>query len=156
MTPSRAPYVDYDVLTKWDTPSWDDQTREVIRKRLVEIPERTFFTEDEWQTLESICARGWFRNPNGRIPFPSFRGLMKSFITIAVTGFATTICLHFASHGVSASRESTKRVVASSARSFGRSLRPTKMRCSEPFKPARFTAEFGHVFQRSAFSPPSF
>ena len=57
MTPSRAPYVDYDVLTKWDTPSWDDQTREVIRKRLVEIPERRFFTEAEWQTLESICAR---------------------------------------------------------------------------------------------------
>jgi hypothetical protein len=57
MTAPRIPYVDYDVLAKWDTPSWDDQTREVIRKRLVEIPERRFFTEDEWQTLESICSR---------------------------------------------------------------------------------------------------
>jgi hypothetical protein len=53
----RTPYVDYDVLAKWDTPSWDDQTREVIRKRLAEIPDRRFFSEDEWQTLESICAR---------------------------------------------------------------------------------------------------
>jgi hypothetical protein len=57
MTPPRIPYVDYDVLAKWDTPSWDDRTREVVRKRLVEIPERRFFTEDEWQTLESICGR---------------------------------------------------------------------------------------------------
>ena len=57
MTPPRAPYVDYDVLAKWNTTSWDDQTREVIRKRLVEIPERRFFTEAEWRTLESICAR---------------------------------------------------------------------------------------------------
>jgi hypothetical protein len=57
MTPPRAPYADDDVLAKWDTPSWDDQTREVIRKRLVDIPERRFFTEAEWQTLESICAR---------------------------------------------------------------------------------------------------
>lgn len=57
MTPPRTPYVDYDVLTKSDTSSWDDQTREVIQKRLAEIPPRRFFTEAEWQTLESICAR---------------------------------------------------------------------------------------------------
>jgi hypothetical protein len=57
MTAPRTPYVDYDVLAKWDTPSWDEQTREVIRKRLTEIPERRFFTRAEWQTLESICAR---------------------------------------------------------------------------------------------------
>ena len=57
MTGPRSPYVDYDVLAKWHTPSWDDQTREIIRKRLVEVPERKFFTEVEWQTLESICAR---------------------------------------------------------------------------------------------------
>ena len=57
MTPPRTRYGEYDVLAKWDTPSWDDQTREVIRKRLTEIPERRFFTEAEWRTLESICAR---------------------------------------------------------------------------------------------------
>lgn len=57
MNAFRNPYGDYDVLAKWDTPSWDTQTRKVIRKRLVEIPGRRFFTEIEWQTLESICAR---------------------------------------------------------------------------------------------------
>ena len=25
MTPPRTPYVHYDVLAKWDTPSWDDR-----------------------------------------------------------------------------------------------------------------------------------
>ena len=57
MTPFRTPYVDYDVLAKWDTPSWDDQTREVLRKRLTEVPARRFFSETEWQTLEAVCAR---------------------------------------------------------------------------------------------------
>jgi hypothetical protein len=57
MTPFRTPYVDYDVLTKWDTPSWDDQTREVLRKRLTEIPARRFFSDTEWQTLEAVCGR---------------------------------------------------------------------------------------------------
>jgi hypothetical protein len=47
MTPFRTPYVDYDVLAKWDTPSWDDQTREVLRKRLTEVPARRFFSDTE-------------------------------------------------------------------------------------------------------------
>ena len=57
MTGPPTAYAGYDVLAKWDTPSWDDQTREVVRKRLAEIPPRRFLTEHEWQTLESICAR---------------------------------------------------------------------------------------------------
>jgi hypothetical protein len=57
MTPFRTPYVDYDVRAKWDTPSWDDQTREVVRKRLTEIPARRFFTDTEWRTLEAVCGR---------------------------------------------------------------------------------------------------
>ena len=57
MKPFRTPYVDYDVLAKWDTPSWNDQTREVIRKRLTEVPERRFFSDTEWKTLEAVCAR---------------------------------------------------------------------------------------------------
>jgi hypothetical protein len=49
--------VDDDVLAKWDTPSWDDTTREVIRKRLNEVPPRRFFTDTEWSTLEAVSAR---------------------------------------------------------------------------------------------------
>jgi hypothetical protein len=49
--------VGYDVLGKWDSPSWDDQTRAVVEKRLTQVPPRRFFTEAEWQTLEAVCSR---------------------------------------------------------------------------------------------------
>jgi hypothetical protein len=57
MNSFRSPYPGYDVLEKWDSPSWDDLTREVIRRRLVEVPERRFFTTAEWQTLEAVANR---------------------------------------------------------------------------------------------------
>lgn len=47
----------YDVLDKWDSPSWNDQTRAVIKKRLTEIPDRRFFTEAEWDILKAVCDR---------------------------------------------------------------------------------------------------
>lgn len=47
----------YDVLDKWDTPSWNDQTRAVIRKRLHQIPNRRFLTEAEWGVLSAVCDR---------------------------------------------------------------------------------------------------
>lgn len=53
----RTPYIDYDVLAKQDTPSWDEQTREVVNKRLTDLPTRRFFSEVEWLTLEAVCAR---------------------------------------------------------------------------------------------------
>jgi hypothetical protein len=52
-----SPYLGYDVLTKWDSLSWDDLTRGVIQKRLVEIPQRRFFSEAEWRTLERVAHR---------------------------------------------------------------------------------------------------
>ena len=57
MSSLQSPYAGYDVLAKWDSPSWDELTREVIRKRLVEIPERRFFSETEWRTLEAVAHR---------------------------------------------------------------------------------------------------
>jgi hypothetical protein len=57
MTVFLTPYTGYDVLAKWDSPSWDEHTREVLRKRLTEVPPRRFFTELEWLTLEAVCAR---------------------------------------------------------------------------------------------------
>jgi hypothetical protein len=57
MSSPQSPYAGYDVLAKWDSPSWDELTREVIRKRLREIPERRFFSETEWRTLEAVAHR---------------------------------------------------------------------------------------------------
>jgi hypothetical protein len=50
-------YPDYDVLEKWDTPSWNEQTRAVITKRLHQVPSREFFTELQYRTLEAVCDR---------------------------------------------------------------------------------------------------
>ncbi len=47
----------YNVLDKWDSPSWNEQTRRVIKDRLENVPERRFFSEQEWTTLHAICAR---------------------------------------------------------------------------------------------------
>ena len=51
--PNRYP--GYDVLDKWDTPSWDDTTRRVVSDRTHDVPPRRFFDPDEWRTLEALC-----------------------------------------------------------------------------------------------------
>jgi len=53
----RTPYPAYDVLDKWDTPSWNEQTRAAVRVRLEQVPERRFLTEEQWSLLEAIVAR---------------------------------------------------------------------------------------------------
>lgn len=57
MSEFQSPYPAYDVLAKWDSPSWDDTTREVVRKRLQEVPTRSFLTNEEWTVLEAVCGR---------------------------------------------------------------------------------------------------
>jgi hypothetical protein len=67
--PFRTPYEGYDVLQKRDSPSWDEITREVVRKRLHEVPERRFLNRDEWKTLEAVCHR-LIPQPERREPVP--------------------------------------------------------------------------------------
>ena len=57
MSEFRTPYPTYDVLDKWDSPSWNDQTREAVRQRLDEVPQRRFLTKEQWSLLEAIVAR---------------------------------------------------------------------------------------------------
>jgi len=57
MSGFETPYEAYDVLDKWDSPSWNDQTREALRKRLEEVPERRFLSSGQWSLLEAIVAR---------------------------------------------------------------------------------------------------
>lgn len=57
MSEFQNPYSGYDVLEKWGSPSWNEQTRELIRHRLEEVPERTFLSAHEWRTLEAVAAR---------------------------------------------------------------------------------------------------
>ena len=50
-------YPNYNVLDKWSSPDWDDQTREVVRKRLENIPPIRFFTDEEVRTLTAVAER---------------------------------------------------------------------------------------------------
>jgi hypothetical protein len=53
----KRPYPGYDVLSKWNTPSFDDKTRAVLRKRLEEVPPRRFLSETEYRLLEAVTER---------------------------------------------------------------------------------------------------
>ena len=53
MTPPR-PYPSYDVLEKWDTPSWDDTTRRVVKNRL-RPPAPRHFDAPRFAILEALC-----------------------------------------------------------------------------------------------------
>jgi hypothetical protein len=53
----RTRYPEYNVLDKWSSPDWDKQTREVVRKRLEEVPQIRFFTNEEARLLRAIAER---------------------------------------------------------------------------------------------------
>ncbi len=53
-TPFRTPYPSYDVLAKWDTPSWNPQTRRVVAHRVDDPPPRRFFDEDAYALLRAV------------------------------------------------------------------------------------------------------
>lgn len=53
----HPPSTNYDVLSKWDSPSFDDKTREVLQRRLHEVPPRRFFDPALFAVLEAACAR---------------------------------------------------------------------------------------------------
>jgi hypothetical protein len=66
---SREKYPGYDVLSKWSGPSWNEKTREVIRRRLAIASEPRFFTADEFETVTAIAAR-IVPQPTTRPPIP--------------------------------------------------------------------------------------
>jgi Gluconate 2-dehydrogenase subunit 3 len=51
----QSRYPGYDVLSKWDGPSWNEQTRRVIARRISISGEPRFFTAEEFQTLKAIA-----------------------------------------------------------------------------------------------------
>jgi len=69
MSAFATPFPGYDVLDKRDTPSWNEQTRAVVRRRLEEIPPRRFLSTDEWMLLEAIAAR-LMPQPDRHRPIP--------------------------------------------------------------------------------------
>lgn len=54
----RDLYPGYDVLSKRNTPSWNELTRRVIDRRLALDPgQHRFFSDTEWLTLRALCDR---------------------------------------------------------------------------------------------------
>jgi hypothetical protein len=52
-----TPYEGWDVLDQWDSASFNDLTRQVLRQRLEHPPGRRFFTPAQFVVLEAACAR---------------------------------------------------------------------------------------------------
>ena len=69
--PETGRYGDYDVLRKWDSVSFDEATRAVLRQRLYATPQRRFFTEPEFTLLACACAR-LLATPVGDPPIASW------------------------------------------------------------------------------------
>lgn len=59
----------YDVLAKRQTPSWNEQTRRVIDRRLALPREPRFLSPDEFRTLAALCGR-IVPQPTNRAPVP--------------------------------------------------------------------------------------
>jgi hypothetical protein len=53
----RPRFPGYDVLAKWDSPSFDAVTRAVLAARLDDVPPRRWLTQDEWDLLDAVNAR---------------------------------------------------------------------------------------------------
>ncbi|NUP56616.1 MAG: gluconate 2-dehydrogenase subunit 3 family protein [Gemmatimonadaceae bacterium] len=71
----RSRYPGYDVLDKWSSPDWDDQTRDVVRRRLEQVPPIRFFTADEAALLAAAAERivpQPDRAPEQRVPIVPF------------------------------------------------------------------------------------
>ncbi len=53
----QTPYPGYDVLKKWDSPSWNDATRRAVTRRLRNVPERKVLSEEHYATLDAVVTR---------------------------------------------------------------------------------------------------
>jgi hypothetical protein len=62
-------YPGYDVLAKWDSPSFDDRTRQVLAQRLHGVPQRRFLDAAEWELLEAVNRR-LFPQPGREVAVP--------------------------------------------------------------------------------------
>ncbi|MBV9785174.1 MAG: gluconate 2-dehydrogenase subunit 3 family protein [Acidisphaera sp.] len=79
-------YPGYDVLAKRHTPSWNEQTRRVIDKRLAISGEPRFFTAQEYALVGAICAR-IVPQPSDRAPIPVAALLDEKLVLNALDGY---------------------------------------------------------------------
>ncbi len=71
----ETPYPGYDVLDKWDSPSFDDATRRVVGDRLARKFPARFFDPEEYELLRAVMETvlpQHERNEDDRIPVEAF------------------------------------------------------------------------------------
>ena len=122
MSDFRTPYLTYDVLDKWDSPSWNEQTRDVVRKRLEEVPTRRFLSEDQWSLLEAIVAR-LIPQPDREEPVPIVPWIDDMLHHNHTPATATPTCRRCARRGARGSTRSRPKRATGTART-SRSLSP--------------------------------
>jgi hypothetical protein len=66
---ARSRYPGYDVLSKRQSPSWNEQTRRVVTRRLAIGGQPRFFSDEEFQTVAAIASR-IVPQPADRPPIP--------------------------------------------------------------------------------------
>jgi hypothetical protein len=76
----------YDVLSKRNTPSWNEQTRQVIDRRLATPREPRFLNEREWRTLNAVSGR-IIPQPGHRPPVPIAALVDGKLLTNAGDGY---------------------------------------------------------------------
>ena len=81
----ESPYPGYDILDKWDTPSFNDITRRVYTERLEQVPERRFLDPDQWDLLHAICDR-LIPQPEREHPIPIAPWIDKTLADNATSG----------------------------------------------------------------------
>lgn len=67
--PARNRYPGYDVLSKRQSPSWNEQTRQVVTRRLAVGGSPRFFSEEEFRIVTAIASR-LVPQPADRPPIP--------------------------------------------------------------------------------------
>ncbi|MEF2072682.1 gluconate 2-dehydrogenase subunit 3 family protein [Consotaella aegiceratis] len=73
--PFETPYPNYDVLDKWDSPSFNDQTRKVVAHRLANVPRRRFLSPEQYKlvrALMDVILPQPERSERHRIPVEAF------------------------------------------------------------------------------------
>src|ERR1700744_4038612 len=65
----RSRYPGYDVLSKRQSPSWNEQTRRVVTRRLALGGPPRFFSDEEFETVTAIASR-IVPQPTTRAPIP--------------------------------------------------------------------------------------
>jgi hypothetical protein len=84
----RDLYPNYDVLSKRNTLSWNEQTRRAIDRRLaVGAQDHGFFSEQEWQTLGAICERIIPQPADRQTPVPVAALIDRKMIENARDGY---------------------------------------------------------------------